>query len=225
MSDAGESPLARGAIRTAEHITLTPTDEELKHEKRRARQLVTAHERKAKKDTRIAEALVMETITIPNLELQITGLETNAVSFASSMASKDTEITALLARVTALEEEKRLSGEHVERLEEAVKDAGKAEEHKLRWRYDTLGKQHAQKEKRLEEDIKRREEDLKKEREKVNARMNLTCHREADLRAYDVLRTAHGELVGHARVLGGTRANFCCGESVSSRGSGCGARE
>jgi chromosome segregation ATPase len=137
MSDAGESPLARGAIRTAEHITLTPTDEELKHEKRRARQLVTAHERKAKKDTRIAEALVMETITIPNLELQITGLETNAVSFASSMASKDTEITALLARVTALEEEKRLSGEHVERLEEAVKDAGKAEEHKLRWRYDT----------------------------------------------------------------------------------------
>ena len=69
-----------------------------------------------------------------------------------------------------------------------------------------LDKQHAQKEKRLKEDIKKEREDIKKEREKVNARMNVTCHREAELRAYDALKSVYGELVGRTRVLEKTSA-------------------
>jgi uncharacterized membrane protein YgcG len=227
MGDTGGPPIARGAILTAEHITLTPTDEELKKEKRRARQLATAHARKTAKDERVAEALVMESITIPNLEVRIKDFERNEASVAAAMAPKDTEIKALLARVAALEAGKRVSGEHVERLQEAVKDAGKAEEHTLRWRYNKLDRQHAQKKKRLEEDIKKREEDLKKKTEKVNARMNATCHREDDLRAYDVLRTAHAQLVGRVRELessdgSSSGSGSSGGSGSSSNGSGGG---
>jgi hypothetical protein len=52
------------------------------------------------------------------------------------------------------------------------------------WKHDRLDKQYRDKESKLEQQMQSERDKLAAERAKVNARMNLTCHREWMITAY-----------------------------------------
>jgi hypothetical protein len=59
------------------------------------------------------------------------------------------------------------------------------------WKHDRLDKQYRDKESKLEQQMQSERDKLATERAKVNARMNLTCHREWMITAYLELKPEH----------------------------------
>jgi hypothetical protein len=128
---------------------------------------------------------------------------------AKIWASKNAEIKALEETVAKLHVASIASerdASTIKELEDALKDARLHEERKLKWRYQALDKQLAQKEARLEEENKVEKAKLAQERTKLQVKWNKTCAREGDLRDYDVLKLVHADIIGQTRELKETSA-------------------